>query len=62
MRAVLTRISIFVINHILRDLDITKYFYTSFPFGTCLSNLYVETWHNTWRTSYNCQLISEPVA
>jgi len=41
MSAILSRLSILFINYISHELDNTKNFYTSFSFGTWLSNLNV---------------------
>jgi len=41
MPAILSRLSILFINYVLHDLDTQKYFYTSFSFGTWLSNLHL---------------------
>jgi len=42
------RLSILFTNCISRDRDNTKYFYTSFSFGTWLSNLHVQTRHYSY--------------
>jgi len=39
--AVWSKLSIFFTNKILHELDNKKVFFTSFPFGTWLSNLHV---------------------
>jgi len=41
MPAILSKLSILFINYILRDLENTKIFHTSFSFGTWLVNLHV---------------------